>query len=241
MNLKESLKLFSLASFSSKEELKKRYRELIKIYHPDRHPKNPHWSTKTMQDLNTAYDILNKSLKKSSPPVKKVITNADEALKNAIIIGCLKRWPKNRYMQSFRDEITEAADYLGKINLEKGSVHFAQYEYFGTLFSVFLRVTDPKNPKPFPAAINNTKFFRQFSLANRNLETGIRDFYHYLDKGQIEKHTLVPLSYLADALYLYSFLIPLSRDRINLKVIKTRMELCHLFKLRIIDPGLEVL
>jgi preprotein translocase subunit Sec63 len=50
-------KILGLGEKARKEEIKNRYRELIKKYHPDRTPKNQKY-LKKVKDINWAYNII---------------------------------------------------------------------------------------------------------------------------------------------------------------------------------------
>ena len=64
MQYKDYYKILGLQKNASQEEIKKRYRELAKKYHPDRNP-NDILAEKRFKDLNEAHDILGDSTKRA--------------------------------------------------------------------------------------------------------------------------------------------------------------------------------
>jgi hypothetical protein len=56
MNANEALKVFSMSSVPTPDDLKKLYRRLCAKYHPDRNPNGQ----ERMKDVNVAYSILKK-------------------------------------------------------------------------------------------------------------------------------------------------------------------------------------
>jgi len=240
MDLQESLDFFRLESIRHAGELKKRYRELIKKYHPDRHPHDYARATKLMQDLNTAYDILNKSLTMSSAisPVADwaaLWEKGDDCLREAVLRGWLFRTPKHAAARSLRAELSEIARLLAAAAALAERIREQRQDFFRTLFAVFLRATDTRLPRPFLSAGYATRFFRNLELANRTLDKGIRYFYHYAAWKGREKYAGVAVSALEDAYSLYALLLPLSGDRANRRMIQARMELSQLFRYRLME------
>lgn len=64
MQYKDYYKILGLPKSASQEEIKKRYRELAKKYHPDRNP-NDILAEKRFKDLNEAHDILGDPTKRA--------------------------------------------------------------------------------------------------------------------------------------------------------------------------------
>ena len=68
MTFSKALSIFGIKNNYTEDELKKRYHELVKLYHPDYHmntteEKKEEYNRKT-QDINEAYDVLKKNLNK---------------------------------------------------------------------------------------------------------------------------------------------------------------------------------
>lgn len=57
--------ILGLARRASQEEIKKRYRALISLFHPDKNPEGEEWSKLYAPDLNEAYNVLKNSSKRS--------------------------------------------------------------------------------------------------------------------------------------------------------------------------------
>mgnify|MGYP003309198371 CR=1 FL=1 len=55
--VKDPYSVLGVSKDASKEEIKKAYRKLGKMYHPDLHPNDP-GATKKMSEINEAYDML---------------------------------------------------------------------------------------------------------------------------------------------------------------------------------------
>jgi curved DNA-binding protein CbpA len=232
---------------SGQAELKKRYRELIKRYHPDRNPDQQDWSTRMMQELNAAYDILREKRKMSSPlpkpwpraDIRRAIADGDAAVSQAVIKGWLTHAPRDSASARLRQAIVLAAAAL---KTEEGDrpVTFEQ-EYFHTLFSLFIRTTDPDIFLPFAGALNSTRFFRLLAQANRRLAAGMHGFYSSQGRASFLRLARVASSDLEDARRLYSALLLESRQR-GIRVesrLESRLELADLFPLRLEDPRLR--
>ena len=50
-------KVLGVSRDATQDEIKKAYRKMAKLYHPDLHPDDPD-ANKKMNDVNTAYDML---------------------------------------------------------------------------------------------------------------------------------------------------------------------------------------
>lgn len=64
MQYKDYYKILGLRKNANQEEIKRKYRELAKKYHPDRNP-NDILAEKRFKDINEAHDILSDSAKKA--------------------------------------------------------------------------------------------------------------------------------------------------------------------------------
>lgn len=66
MNIRRSLSLFQFHSSFSEEDLTKRYKELVKKYHPDRNQDISKWCHSRMTEIQDAYSNLQEWLKENS-------------------------------------------------------------------------------------------------------------------------------------------------------------------------------
>lgn len=57
--------VLGLSRNASQEEIKKRYRALISLFHPDKNPEGEEWSQLYAPDLNEAYNVLKNSSKRN--------------------------------------------------------------------------------------------------------------------------------------------------------------------------------
>lgn len=248
------LKLFSLSSSPTVEELKKKYRELIKQYHPDKHPDSIEKSTRMVQQLNEAYEILlphlhriysgssgftdlAKNMKNINP--EKIISMGDDALRDAVIIGWLKRTPKDVFAQSIWQTIEKA--YIMLDSIHSTCPDAVNAIFYADLFSAFLKATAQKKPEPLPAVYNKTKFFQHLAAANRYLDSGIRNYYRLTENKKKLFLVNIPLSFLDDGIRLFSLLKRTTRATILHEVICAKIELAELFKIRINDPDLIII
>lgn len=62
MTLEEAKEIFSFSSLTDETELKKKYKNLVFLFHPDAHPENPEEYMKKIQEINEAYSILENSI-----------------------------------------------------------------------------------------------------------------------------------------------------------------------------------
>ncbi|MBN2533581.1 MAG: J domain-containing protein [Spirochaetales bacterium] len=248
------LKLFSLSSSPTVDELKKKYRELIKLYHPDTHPERIEWSTRMVQQIDEAYEILlahlhricsdspgyyslSKRTKVTNP--EKIISMGDDALRDAVIIGWLKRTPKDDFAQGIRHTIEKAFFMLDSIHPAHPCT--AKSAFYADLFSAFLKATAPRKPGPLPDVWNKTKFFQHFAAANRYLDSGIRNYYRLTENKKRLFLANIPLSFFMDGIRLFSLLKKNTGNTILKETICAKIELAELFIIRIQDPGLAVL
>lgn len=58
MSLEEAKELFNIVNLSDDIDLKKIYKNLVFLFHPDTHPENPQEYTEKIKLINEAYDIL---------------------------------------------------------------------------------------------------------------------------------------------------------------------------------------
>jgi curved DNA-binding protein CbpA len=250
------LHLFNLSKSPTLKELKQKYRELIKIYHPDKHPEKIEWSTTMMQQLNQAYEILlahlhrifNQQQKQKGSTEKPIITTqsvehaiaqGDDALRDAVIIGWLKRTPKDEFARGFRTKVTAAYRFLSSCdNLEAVS---SKALFYKDLFFAFLESTEQKKPRPLPAVQNPTKLLHYLSSANGYLDSGIRNFYRFAENRSVSILANIPLSFLDDAIGIFTILKKEINDPLTLSLISAKIDLAGLFEIRIKDPELTYL
>jgi curved DNA-binding protein CbpA len=227
-------------------ELKKRYRELIMRYHPDHNPDKQDWSTRMMQELNAAYDILRETLYKSGPApgaepqqdMQQVIAAGDDAVCEAVFKGWLSHTPRDPGSVKLRQRINRAAESLKNRQLRSPSN--PRREYFHTFFTLFIRTTDPETLLPFTGAVNTTRFFRILSRANRKLAAGMHIFYSSREKKSFQRLSGVVVSDLEEARWLYRSLLLENRSRVTRleNHLESRLELADLFRLRLEEPRL---
>ena len=55
--IEDPYKVLGISPGATQDEIKKAYRKMAKLYHPDLHPDDPDANRK-MNDVNTAYDML---------------------------------------------------------------------------------------------------------------------------------------------------------------------------------------
>lgn len=58
MDLAEALAIYKVSANSTEEDVQKRYKVLIKEYHPDRNPKNSIWCHHRMTEITEALDLI---------------------------------------------------------------------------------------------------------------------------------------------------------------------------------------
>jgi len=164
IGVSESLRVLSLGSVPSVHALKRTYRSLIKLYHPDRHPENPDWSNRMMVRLTEAYHVLlahaaAESRRASPPPVERIIRAGDEALRDAAINGCLRRVSRNVLAHPFLEDVRRARDTLGGLLCTDGRAEPALFFY--RLFARFVEATGNQTPHSLPSAWSSTRLFRR--------------------------------------------------------------------------------
>jgi curved DNA-binding protein CbpA len=229
-------------------ELKRRYRELTLRYHPDLNPDNPGWSTRIMQEINAAYDILRENLTKSGHApekaprrdIRQIISDGDSALSEAVMKQWLTRLPRDRTSTALRQRIIQAAVELKPES--PAAPPALRREYFHTLFTLFIRTTDPDIFLPFAGALNSTSFFRRLARANRRLAGGMHLYYSSRERSSFPRLSRVASGYLENARWLYRTLLLESRDRsFRLESrLESRLELAELFLLRLEDPRINL-
>jgi hypothetical protein len=246
-----SLQLFGLSSSSSLPELKRKYRELIKLYHPDTHPEKTEWSTRMVQQLNEAYKILlahlgriagfdigndkpRNEVIKPADNISSIIEDGDQALRDAVIIGWLKRTPKDEFAHNFKRRIERALKNLTLVSMNV--IPLPELDSYAELFSVFLEATVEKSARPLPTLDNPTLFLKHLAAANKYLDSGIRNFYHYKDTGALKNLGNIPYSFLSDSIRIYGALASELEDKTTKRLINARMKLARLFQTRIKDP-----
>jgi hypothetical protein len=237
IDLKLSLRLFSLSSVPPLKDLKQKYRNLIKLYHPDLHPQESDYSNEMIRQLNQAYEVLKANVshpytgKEPLPSVLlgKTIRIGDEAVRNAVVMGCLIRMRNNQLGRYFCEQVRTVRDVLKS----QSDDPLWNTSFFCNLFSLFLKTTEENIPRPLPYTWNSTRFFKNLAIANRYLDVGIRNYYYYLHKNRLRFFLNIPLSFLRDAEKAYSFLCSYIRDEAHLDWIKTRIKLTSLYQIRI--------
>ncbi|MBN1698054.1 MAG: J domain-containing protein [Spirochaetales bacterium] len=238
------------------KDLKQKYRELIKLYHPDKHPERIEWSTKIMQKLNQAYEnhlthlygVFEGKKKEADfdhghrihpQTIGQAIARGDDALRDAVIIGWLKRTPKDSFAGIIRTRVAMAHRFLkawGDTNtMSRKSL------FYSDLFSAFLAATEHKNPRPLPAVMNPTKLFHYISEANKYLDSGIRNFYRFAENRSVSILSNIPLSFFDDAIRLYTRIKSEIDDVLTVSIISEKIKLAGLFEIRIKDPELTYL
>ena len=235
VDLQSSLNLFSFSSVPPLEDIKQKYRNLLKRYHPDLHPDNSELSNEMIRRLNQAYEILKAnayhSQRESLPSslIGRAIKTGDEAIQNAVIMGCLIRIRNNQLGQYFCAQVRKVRDILESQSADP----LWDVPFFYKLFSLFLSTTEGNTPRPLPTTWNSTRFFKNLSIANRYLDTGIRNFYYFTNHKRLRFFTKIPLSFLRDAEKAYGYLRSYLLEEPHLKLIGGRLELSRLYQLRI--------
>ncbi len=79
---KDYYKILNVNIFSSNEKIKKSYRELAMIYHPDRNSANNLEYSRIFTDINEAYEVL-------SNKEKRIEYNIQYLMSNKYLIGSL--------------------------------------------------------------------------------------------------------------------------------------------------------
>ncbi len=254
-NLKKLLQLFSFSAPPTREELRKRYRELIKQCHPDHHPDNAAAgaaSTRRTQELNRAYAAILSSLPRASAPpapprsaspTVDLVREGDRALQRAVLSGCLVRHPRDGLVAALRERLSVMARTLDA-RTASGSASPAKTfreVFFRDLFVCFLRSTEPGVLLQGLESAHPTRHFRRLMQANGRLDAGVRAFYRYLDSGRLGTGTLaeIPASHLDEAGRAYAGLLAESSDPRNRSLLQARCELARLFTQRIRDPRLK--
>ena len=239
--LRDSLSFFSQQDLTSTERLKQRYRELIKVYHPDRHPGRADWANEMMQKINQAYTHLKTTVPPDSSDaplvdVPNLIRTGDQAVRRAVLMGWLSR--SASAASELRGVISAARD--GLITHPFRMFYRDPVDFYADLFTAFLAATEFGLVRPLPHAWNSTRFFKDLRAANRFLDKGIRDYYHHREHGSLEKLQSIPLSYLGDAIHYYTYLRRRVTDVANGEVIKSRIKIARAFRTRIQHPELAV-
>lgn len=235
IELQSSLRLFSFSSVPSLKNIKKKYRNLIKRYHPDLHPEKSDLSNEMIGRLNQAYEILKANARRTpgdalpSGLIGRAIRAGDEAIKNAVIMGSLIRMRNNQLGQYFCAQVRKVRDILeSQPDDSPWDVSF-----FCKLFSLFLKTTEGNSPRPLPTTWNSTRFFKNLAIANRYLDTGIRNYYYYSNNHRLRFFTKIPLSFLRDAEKAYGFFCSYILEETHLRLIRGRLELSRLYQSRI--------
>jgi hypothetical protein len=248
IEIDECLDIFSLKTLTDIKDLKYRYRYLTKLFHPDRHPHNIELSTEYMQRLNRAYEILKKKMQNGNIVINhsrfkkredyiKLIQLGDSTLRDVVILGWLMKCPRSRYSQDIKEKMANILKDL-QIGIPAERINI-NLQFYIELFSQFIDVLKWSQPKPLPKAWNSTQFFKHLKPANHFLESGIRDYYYYYEKNNLDVMLNIPNSYLDDANFLYKRLLNYISDKIYKESIIARIQLAQLFKQRLSDKGLR--
>jgi curved DNA-binding protein CbpA len=240
IEVKESLRLFSLRQLPTLKSLKNRYRVLIKRFHPDHNPGNPFWSNDLVQRLNRAYDILKAFLESHDLGshreriIREIIRGGDEAVRNAIIMGWLRKLPRPGERRYFREKIAKCRGYLLHISEDGAGSELSVF--YRRLFHIFLEITEGRTTRVGPQTWGSFRYLKQLAVANRYLDLGLRSFYHYTGDS---RELVIPLSFVEDALAFYRFLLPHTTD-LNRQIIEPRMALARLYRIRALTPSLAI-
>ena len=263
-NLKAVLHLFSFSALPTREELKRRYRELVKRCHPDHQPggvTGSELSTRRTQDLNRAYAALLRALPRPVQPpdapapsaapsaVQRVRPSAaglaargDRDLERAVLAGCLVRHPRGTLVAALRERLSATARGLQALGEAGEGVADERFQgaFHRDLLICFLRSTEPGVLLQGLASERPTRHFRRLMQANGRLDAGVRAFYRYLESGRLGVGTLaeIPASHLREAGLAYEGLLAESSDPRHRAFLQARHELTRLFTQRIRDPRL---
>ncbi len=202
-----ALDLFSIQDLRSPGALKRRYHELLKLYHPDRHTGKAEWANRSVRAIIAAYNTLKVSLGTAAAPgkpvdLRRLFLSGDQALRRAVSLGWLRRVPRQPRDRALRALIAAARDAL-LAHREQGRMP-AWAGFYGRLFAAFLEATDAGAPLPYSWSAPHA--FRDLRSANALLERGIRDFYHHRERDRLGTLGAVALSYLGEASRFYSYL-----------------------------------
>jgi hypothetical protein len=203
--------------------------------------------------LNEAYALLKKNLDgwmagpqgtaqespaDGEPGFETIASNGDNAIRDAIIMGWLKRVPRDARAVNKRSAIESSFTSLSAMPPFEPRIR--EYEFFLDLFGSFLKATEYAEPKPFSVIRNSTMFFHYLSAANSHLDDGIRNFYRFIESNNMAYLFNIPASFLEDALRLYGNLHAQIEDPVIRSIIECRRNLAGLYKKRIKDPELSV-
>ncbi len=234
--------MFSPQDTRSADALRRRYHQLIKLYHPDRHTDRPEWANRMVRAVIAAYNTL-----KTAPrtavvdlpvdDVRAVIGAADEDVRRAVLLGWIRHCPRRAGDRALRRRIAAARDSIRARS--RAAADAAPTDFYDRFLAVFLEATDPARVGLQPYLWNAPHLFRDLRLANSLLEKGIRGYYHYRERGRLEGLGGVALSYLADASRLYSRLSRAQELQCIREVAQSRIAMASAFAQRISlsDPG----
>jgi hypothetical protein len=208
-----AIELFSTEDLRSAGALKRRYHELLKLYHPDRQAGKAEWANGTVRAIIAAYHTLKPSVGTAGAPprpfadmagkpvdLRQVLRSGDDALRRAVSLGWLRRVPRQPRDRDLRARIEAARDALLADRGEGRRPVWAGF--YGRLFDAFLETTGAGAPLPYTWSAPGA--FRDLRSANALLERGIRDYYHHRERDRLGALGAVALSCLGDASRFYS-------------------------------------
>ncbi len=240
-----ALDLFSIEDLRSAGALKRRYHELLKLYHPDRHEGKAEWANGTVRAIIAAYNTLKLAVgtaaaREEPVDLRQVFLSGDEALRRAVSLGWLRRVPRQPRDRELRRRIEEARDTLIESPPEQGGRRPAWAGFYGRLFAAFLEATDAGAPLPY--TWSTPYAFRDLRSANALLERGIRDYYHHRERDRLGTLGAVALSYLGDASRFYSYISRRLEPGPVKEVAQSRIAIAKAFQERIrsqarLEPG----
>jgi molecular chaperone DnaJ len=132
MNKAQAFKLFELSQNSTPEEIKKKYKELVKLHHPDRN-ENKEQATNKIKEINEAYSLLsNKTSPKPQEQIHENIFISTTISFKESVLGSKKQFTYNRIAKcnpcNGHGKIPKPSDCkkcngTGKITNKQGSKH----------------------------------------------------------------------------------------------------------------------
>ena len=119
MNLQQSLKILELESPGSIEDAKKAYRDLVRVWHPDRFQGNPRLKQKAekkLREINLAFNFLREYLEAN--PARKTVpsprTNSHSLTGTRPANQAAGQASQNRRATTYRAKPVSSVSYAGK-------------------------------------------------------------------------------------------------------------------------------